>query len=89
MAISRRHKNHSLWFVTQRFTKIPLLLRDQIEMLFIWRSKNRDDFKKINDENDIMTDEEFTCVKNQLKKSKHACLYARLEFPEGYKISTG
>ena len=66
-----------------------MLLRDQIEMLFVFHPKNHRDLKIINDENGIMSDEELILLKDQFKKSKHVCLYARLDFPEEYKILNG
>ena len=40
----------------------------------------------IRDENDVLADDELDAPKNFLKKSKHACLYIRNEFPRGFKL---
>ena len=44
----------------------------------------------IHDENDALTDDEYVVARNYLKKSKHACLYIRTEFPRdlGCKCTT-
>jgi len=36
LAISGRHREHSLWILTQSYTAIPKNLRRQKKMLFIW-----------------------------------------------------
>ena len=38
----------------------------------------------IHDENDLLTDDELVVARNFLKKSKHACIYKRKEFPRGF-----
>ena len=40
----------------------------------------------MHDENDVVTDDELVVAKNFLKKSKHACLYIRTEFPRGFRL---
>ena len=34
LSISGRHKKHSLWMLTQRYNKIPTLVRDQLKQLY-------------------------------------------------------
>ena len=48
--------------------------------------KKRADLKMIHDENDVLTDDELVVAKSFLKKSKHACLYIRNEFPRGFRF---
>ena len=45
LAISGRHKNHSLWFLTQSYTAIPRNIRRQAKMLYVWYPKDRNDLK--------------------------------------------
>ena len=40
----------------------------------------------IHDENDMLTDDELVVARNFLKKSKHAWLYIRNEFPHGFCV---
>ena len=40
----------------------------------------------IHDENDVLTDDELVVARNFSKKSKHACLYIRNEFPRGFCV---
>ena len=39
IAISGRHRNHSLWMLTQRYKKLPITVRDQAKQLFVWYPK--------------------------------------------------
>ena len=36
LAILGRHRNHSLWLLTQSYTAIPKNIRRQAKMLYIW-----------------------------------------------------
>ena len=47
LAISGRHKAHSLWLLTQSYTAIPNNIRRQAKMLYVWYPKNRTDLKVI------------------------------------------
>ena len=88
LAISGRHKGHSLWILTQSYTAIPKNIRRQVKMLYVWYPKDRKDLNVIHDENDVIkTDEELLNVKNQLKQGKHMCLVIRLEFPRKYVVN--
>ena len=87
LAISGRHRDHSLWLLTQSYTAIPNNIRRQAKMLHVWYPKNRTDLNIIHDENDIIEmPEELARVKAQLKWGKHACLIMRMEHPRAYEI---
>ena len=87
LAISGRHRAHSLWLLTQSYTAIPNNIRRQAKMLHIWYSKNTTDLNVIHEENDaIETPEELARVKAQLKWGKHTCLIMRMEHPRAYEI---
>ena len=87
LAISGRHRAHSLWLLTQSYTAIPDNIRRQAKMLYIWYPKNRTDLKVIHEENDIIeTQEELARVKRELKRGKHTCLVMRMEHPRAYEI---
>ena len=85
LAISGRHRGHSLWLLTQSYTAIPNNIRRQAKMLYIWYPKNRTDLNTIHEENDVIeTQEELTRVKAQLKWGKHTSLIMRMEHPRAY-----
>ena len=87
LAISGRHKEHSLWLLTQSYTAIPKNIRRQAKMLYIWYPKNRTDLATIHEENDVIeTQEELMDIKRKLKKGKHTCLIMRMEHPRAYEI---
>ena len=54
LAISGRHRGHSLWLLTQSYTAIPNNIRRQAKMLYIWYPKNRTDLNIIHEENDVI-----------------------------------
>ena len=53
LAISGRHRAHSLWLLTLSYTAIPNNIRRQAKMLCVWYPKNRTDLNIIHEENDI------------------------------------
>ena len=64
LAISGRHKGHSLWLLTQSYTAVPLNIRRQPKVLYIWHPKKRGDSDTIHKENDVTEmQEEFASVK--------------------------
>ena len=87
LAISGRHKGHSLWLLTQSYTAIPNNIRRQAKMLCVWYPKNQTDLNTIHEDNDIIeTQEELARVKAQLKRGKHTCLVMRMEHSRAYEI---
>ena len=86
LAILGRHRDHSLWLLTQSYTAIPNNIRRQAKMLYVWYPKNRTDLNTIHEENDIIGPEELARVKAQLKWGKHTCLIMRMEHPRAYMI---
>lgn len=85
IAISGRHRNHSLWMLTQRYKKLPITVRDQAKQLFVWYPKSRREFELIAEENDVEKNL-IPEIKEQLKAEKHDCLYVRLEHPRDFKV---
>ena len=84
LAISGRHRGHSLWLLTQSYTDVPNNIRRQAKMLYVWYPKNRTDLNTIHEENDIIGPEELARVKAQ--QGKHTCLIMRMEHPRAYLI---
>ena len=54
LAISGRHRGHSLWLLTQLYTAIANNIRRQAKMLYVWYPKNRTDLNTIHEENDVI-----------------------------------
>ena len=87
LAISGRHKEHSLWLLTQSYTAIPKNIRRQAKMLYVWYPKNRTDLATIHEENDVIeTQEKLMDIKRELKEGKHTCLIMRMEYPRDYEV---
>ena len=86
LARSGRHRDHSLWLLTQSYTAIPNNTRRQAKMLYVQYPKSRTDLNTIHEENDIIGQEELARVKAQPKRGKHTCLIMRKEHPRAYKF---
>ena len=86
LAILGRHRQHSLWLLTQSYTTVPNNIRRQAKMLYIWYPKNRTDLNTIYKENDVIETGELARVKAELKRGKHTCLIMRMEHPRAYMI---
>ena len=86
LAISGRHRGHSLWLLTQSYTAVPNNIRRQAKMFYVWYPKNRTDFNVIHEENDVIHPEELARVKAELKRGKHTCLIMRMGHPRAYKV---
>ena len=86
LAISGRHRQHSLWLLTQSYTAVPKNLRRQKKQLFTWYPSEKSDLKIIDEETNLMNSEDLAKIKEQLKREKHACLYVRLEHPRMFKV---
>jgi hypothetical protein len=86
LAISGRHKRHSLWLLTQSYTAIPKNLRRQKKQLFVWYPSEKSDMKIIDEETNLMDSRDLAKINEQLKSEKHACLYVRLEHPRTFQV---
>ena len=60
LAISGRHRGHSLWLLTQSYTAIPNNIRRQAKMLYVWYPKDQTDLNTIHEENDVIGPEDFS-----------------------------
>ena len=80
LAISGRHRQHSLWLLTQSYNAVPNNIRRQAKMLYVWYPKNRTDLNIIHEENDVIETGELARVKAQLKWGKYTCLIMRIEW---------
>ena len=86
LAISGRHRKHSLWLLTQAYTALPKNLRRQKKQLFVWYPSEKSDLKMIDEETNLMTSDDLLKIKERLKSEKHACLYVRLEHPRSFQV---
>ena len=86
LAILGRHRDHSLWLLTQSHIAVPNNIRRQAKMLYVWYPKNRTDLNTVHEENDVIGPEKLARVKAQLKRGKHTCLILRIEHPRAYMI---
>ena len=87
LAISGSHRGPSLWLLTQSYTAVPINIRRQAKMLYVWYPKNRTNLSVIYGENDVIkTPEELVNVKKQLKQGKDTSLIMRVEHPRAYRV---
>ena len=86
LAISGRHRGHSIWLLTHSYTAVPNNIRRQAKMLYIWYPKNRMDLNTIHEENDVIGLEELARVKARLTRGEHTCLIMKMEHPRAYMI---
>ena len=86
LAISGRHRQHSLWLLTQSYTALPKNLRRQKKQLFAWYPSEKSDLKTIDEETNLMTSDDLVKMKEQLKSEKYACLYVKLEHPRSFQV---
>ena len=75
-----------MWLLTQWCSAIPKNLRRQAKAILVWYPKEKRDLKTIHDENDVLANDELVFVRGILRKSKHACLSIRNEFPCGFCV---
>ena len=87
LALSGRHRGHSLWLLTQSYTTVPNNIRRQAKMLYVWYPKNQTDLNTIHEENDVIETGELARVQAELKRGKHTCLIMRMEHIRAYEIS--
>ena len=54
LAFSGRHRNHSLWVLTQKYNSVSKDVREQIKWLCLFFTKDRDSFEDCLRENDVI-----------------------------------
>ena len=86
LAMSGRHRDHYLWLLTQSYSSIQKNIRSRAKSVFVWCPKEKEDLKKIYNENNVFPVHELVFIREQLKKSKHAYLYMGNEHPRGFNI---
>ena len=87
LAISERYKEHSLWLLTQSYTAVPINIRRQAKVLYVWCPKNRKDWGVIHEDNDVIWNARgINKHQKETKKGKHTCLIMRIEHPRACKM---
>ena len=75
LAFSGRHRNHSLWVLTQKYNLVSKDIREQIKWLCLFCSKDRDSFEDCLRENDVIPDKS---ERDRLKKCLQDRPYSKL-----------
>ena len=87
LAFSSRHRNHSLWVLTQKYNSVSKDVREQIKWLCLFFTKDRDSFEDCLRENDVVPDKN---ERNRLKKCLQDRPYSKLILkcyqPTGYYL---
>ena len=65
LAFSGRHRNHSLWVLTQKYNSVSKDVREQIKWLCLFFTKDRDSFEDCLRENEVVPDKN---ERDRLKK---------------------
>ena len=87
LAFSGRHRNHSLWVLTQKYSSVSKDVREQIKWLCLFFTKDRDSFEDCLRENDVVPNKN---ERNRLKKCLQDRQYSKLILkcyqPTGYYL---
>ena len=75
LAFTGRHRNHSLWVLTQKYNSVSKDVREQIKWLCLFFSKDWDSFEDCLRENDVIPDKD---ERNRLKKCLQDRPYSKL-----------
>ena len=75
LAFSGRHRNHSLWVLTQKHNSVSKDMREQIKWLCLFFTKDWDSFEDCLRENDIIPNKN---KRNRLKKCLQDRPYSKL-----------
>ena len=70
-----RHRNHSLWVLTQKYNSVSKDVREQIKWLCLFFTKDRDSFEDCLRENDVIL---YKSERDSLKKCLQDRPYSKL-----------
>lgn len=84
LGFSGRHKNISVWVLTQKYNAVVKDFRENIKMLVLIQPKDRCALKAALDENDIIPDQEKNDANSRLKNGGR--LIMRMEHPDSYEF---
>ena len=86
-AFSSRHRNHSLWVLTQKYNSVSKDMREQIKWLCLFFTKDRDSFEDFLRENDVIPDKnERDRLKKCLQDRPYSKLILKCYQPTGYHL---
>ena len=87
LAFSGRHRNHSLWVLTQKYNSVSKDVREQIKWLCLFFTKDRDRFEDCLRENDVIPDKsERDRLKKCLQDRPYSKLILKCYQPTGYHL---
>ena len=84
LAFSGRHRNHSLWVLTQKYNSVFKDVREQIKWLCLFFTKDRDSFEDCLRENDVKT--KGIDRKKCLQDRPYSKLILKCYQPTGYHL---
>jgi len=85
LAFSGRHKNCSVWVLTQKYNSVLTDLREQTKWTALFYTKDRDSFEEAIRENDVIPSlEEKKEIQKKLASHKHTKVILITEQPTGY-----
>ena len=72
--------------IAQAYTAVPISIRRQAKMLYVWFQK-QGDWDAVHEENEVIkTQRKIANIKEWLRQEKHTCLIMRVEQPFAYEI---
>ena len=87
LAFSSRHRNHSLWVLTQKYNSVSKDVREQIKWLCLLFTEDRDGFKDCLRENDVIPEKnERDRLKKCLQYRPYSKLILKCYQPTGFHL---
>ena len=87
LAFSGRHRNHSLWVLTQKYNSVSKDVREQIKWFCLFFTNDRDSFEDCLRENDVFHDKnERDRLKKCLQDMSYSKLILKCYQPTGYYL---
>ena len=87
VAFSGRHRQYSLWVLTQKYNSVSKDVREQIKWLCLFFTKDRNSFEDCFRENDVIHDKnERDRLKKYLQDRPYSKLIPKCYQPAGYHL---
>ena len=86
LVFSGRHRNHSLWVLTQKYNSVSKDVREQNKWLCLFFTKDRDSFEDCLRENDVSDKDERNRLKKCLQDRPYSKLILKCYQPTGYHL---
>lgn len=85
LAFSGRHASVSVWILTQKYNSVLKDFREQLKVVVLFYTKDRNSFDECLCENDVISSkEERQSIKTQLKNNKFCKLILKTDTPTHY-----